>query len=384
MRLSSFSTTYIAFSIRRRVRVFSVAANLQLVLLGASHAFPLDPNAHIDGTFDQGNVHSVPPNLIASELAGDNRTRLGALVTNGSSLEVGSTGSISASQWSIGDAIGVVVSQSAALNVAQGGRITTWEDGIGDSIGLVTELNGESSFNGILDSREFGNGRAIVAHVSDTAKLAFAGSAGAMDEGNGDAIGFQATGSSNIVFTGTVTLSEEGNGDAIPFHMTGQSRLQYDGVMNVIEEGNAARAGGFIGGGAAVLLEGGALSIDSDGLSGGARLVMLELADQALLSITGGRYEVLEDGVNITPLITVSGDAELRIKGFELNRPYGVVLDDAGMVSGRLADGQAFHFEFMRMSGTASIVLVPEPGGLVMAAAVTGLVAGIRRRLMRT
>ena len=307
----------------------------------------------IGGYFGNGGSYNAPPAITA--LAPpfiESKDRVGALVTNDTRLEVGPTTTIDVRDNAIGETIGIIVQNQSRVNVVTGARIWAFEDSIGDSIGVVAEFDGAASIAGTFQLTE---------------------------EGNGNAFGIIAEDSAVVDFSGTMTLSEEGNGNALPFHLFGDARLTTTGEFAVFEDGNADRVGALIEGRASAHLDGGGISIRSDGLSGARPIIFLELRDAAFVQITGGFYEVFDDDVELTPFMVVSGQSELRIDGHGFNRPYGAISDAAGDIAGFLADGQPFHVSFARI-GAAKILLIPEPTAAALA--VLGSIAAVvlRRR----
>lgn len=101
----------------------------------------------------------------------------------------------------------------------------------------------------------------------------------------------------------------------------------------------------------------------------------------SLVSIWGGDFGA---GIQETSLIA-EDTANIYVYGSDFNYPLGPIIDDAGTLSGVLADGAPFSGTFA-IRGDANIILVPEPATQVLLApALVALVClGRRRRHVRT
>ena len=354
-----------------------------------ARGYPLSTDVAFGGFYGNGGEYSLPSivNLVAHPPAhAESRDRVGAYITNGSHVAFPPATTISVRDNAIGETIGIVAGAGAHVSFPAGAGVEANESAIGDSIGLVAEYDSLSAIRGSFTLTEAGNGSTFGIHAEDAATVEFSGSVTATEDGNGNAVGVFARDSATVHFSGVMNLFENGNGDALPFHLIEGARLVSTGSFVVAELGNSSRAGALVAGSASARLDGGAISIRSDG-NAGQPPALLELADAAVVRIGGGVYQVLHREMPVTPLIAVNGEAELRIAGRGFDRPLGAIDETAGEIAGLLADGQPFRFAFTRAAG-ASIVLVPEAsvgalalvGGAAAAATLRRSLAVGRRR----
>jgi hypothetical protein len=345
----------------RRRRERSITSHLVACafafVMGSQALAALGPDVGYGGFFVDGNLHTAPPNLVSRDpLFPPYLTRVGAFLSSTSRLVVASNGLIDA-QSVERDAIGIYATAQSSVSVAPLAQITALELVNGKAFGVVGEDQAVISARGNFEITGNGNGDATVAQVSGFADLLLAGTgtgtqdasgdmiglaasgaatsriAGTFsltDAGNGDVVGIDASGNSKTDFLGNFTLSESGNGDALPFRLKDQAQLTFRGNMLIEEDGNARRAGALVEGSAIANLEGGTLRIESDGLSGRAPIIMLELAGEAITRVSGGSYRVFEDGLPIVPRVTVNDGASLRLRGLIFNYPMGPISDASG------------------------------------------------------
>jgi hypothetical protein len=351
----------------------------------------------IGAEFADSAVHSVPPNIVASEsIFVHVPTVLGAKVSNGSRLQILSNGLVDVGALTATYVTGVQLFDNANLSIAPGGRLDVSEFGGGAIVGLQVQESSQASSDGAITLIERAIGDSVVADVSGTGSLVLGGTSTASETGNGsvygfrvsesgtasitgiinlsedgnhDAVGFSVADSGAVDFTGTLNVTEEGYGDAFLLLAEGHGQVKFAGALHVRERGNSAFAGALITGDARFDMTDGLLALDSDGNSLLAPIVMLQLDDQASARIAGGSIQLIEDGVSRIPLVHVNDKAQLRIVGHDFNRPLGPVAEASGVIMGTLAGGQAFAVEFSR-TPLASIILVPEP-----VSAILGIVA---------
>lgn len=108
---------------------------------------------------------------------------------------------------------------------------------------------------------------------------------------------------------------------------------------------------------------------------GGTIVDDIRVRDSSVVHLYGGA---------IGDSVAARENATLFVYGYGFNYAYGSISDDTGVLSGFLADGTAFSYDFDRGSAgafTGSIVLVeaiPSPAGLAVLA-LAGLVRSRRR-----
>jgi hypothetical protein len=101
----------------------------------------------------------------------------------------------------------------------------------------------------------------------------------------------------------------------------------------------------------------------------------IDLLNQSTMTWSGGQFDFQYEGASYAPLFVLSDTSTLRIRVRSFDGELGPVQELQNRLSGILADGSSFVFDFQRSAG-ATVLLVPEPSlGAVFAAMLVGLAA---------
>jgi hypothetical protein len=159
-------------------------------------------------------------------------------------------------------------------------------------------------------------------------------------------------------------------------------------------------------GNAELLIEGGAITVETEGDLGGTGIA---LSDDATLKMRGGLLRVGDEPNSGFPwgmilsgharaeisggqLVTtglgpvdlfLGGNSQVTLVGSDFNFPRDEPLPESGTITGILQDGTPFSYCFIRRDPTATILLVPEPQGVALACCallVVAWTAGLRQR----
>jgi hypothetical protein len=369
-----------AFAIISKWRPLQAFVTLILASLGgAASAFPLSPDVEYGAVYNDGALHLVPPNIVADDpIVVQGTSQVGVFLASTAQLRVQNAGRIDVDENSIGDALGVYATQDSAIEILPGGRIDIVEASTGVAAGIVVENNSTLDFGGVLSITEDGNGDLLGVQAVQSTFVRFSGSASAIEEGNGALSGIVVGDLARLEFDGSLDLTETGNGLGRAFLVFGDAQLDYGGTIYMRENNNQGSGFAAVTGHGVVNFESGEFTIEDTGPGAALPLVMLQATDQALIRIVGGTFRAINEGVNTTPGVQLALQSQLRIRGSNFNYPFGAVPDASGLVTGILADGQPFAFQFARTS-EATLILVPEPSAACLAIVGMLLAAAMQR-----
>jgi hypothetical protein len=219
----------------------------------------------------------------------------------------------------------------------------------------------------------------MIVYASGLSHSLITGSGSVQETGNGNAIGVRATGHSVVDFRGDYSLVEEGNGQVMFFELADQAYVNLQGAMRGTSGGNGAGSLLRLTHDASLDFTAGLLEFESRGAP------RIDLLNRSTMTWSGGQFDFHSLDQQLVPLFALSDTATLRIRVQSFDGELGPVKELQNRLTGVLADGSSFVFDFQRSEG-ATILLVPEPGlsGLLLATSL-GLVlcAGREHRFRR-
>ena len=331
------------------------------------------PNLRVTGYHDAVGVHARNRSLVDFRGIADIRGAWDATfarLSDNSRLLL--SGNVRVQQDSNAPSLGVDVTGSAFLSIT--GKMEVVDDGNFDATLVSVSGAAEAYVGGTLNSWDAGNGNAVLIDARNASKTVVVGTGAIRETGNGDAIGVRASGQSVVDFRGDFSLQEDGNGAFAFFELTGQSHATFRGALRGTSTGISNPPVMRLSQNASLDILGGVMSGEME------RTPVIELRDHAVMNWYGGELSFHQGGASLLPRFTLNDSSVLKMHVRNANFGLGEVSALQGRITGSLADGTEFDFDFTR-SSAAAIILVPEPtSSLLIGVFFVGILGGRRWR----